>query len=182
AARGILEAVYWHPGLRWRIDKIHVMKPIAFTNIRRNEVSSKLPGTAAKAAILGSTAPLELITSDDIVQRAAMLLTDVRYVIEAHFDLTDKAAPGDNDGKFQDIMKRRLERGQCYHTPCFGCREFPANFRRFEGEPAAAPINADLGYMLYDMDYSDTKNITPIFFRAKLENGVLDLRDCEVVR
>ncbi|MEG2139103.1 MAG: type I-C CRISPR-associated protein Cas5c, partial [Oscillospiraceae bacterium] len=69
AARGILEAIYWHPGLCWRIDKIHVMKPIAFTNIRRNEVSSKLPGAAAKAAILGSTAPLELITSDDIVQR-----------------------------------------------------------------------------------------------------------------
>lgn len=182
AARGILEAIYWHPGLRWRIDKIHVMKPIAFTNIRRNEVSSKLSASAAKSAMLGGSAPVELITSDDIAQRAAMLLTDVRYVIEAHFDLTDQAAPGDNDGKFQDIMKRRLERGQCYHTPCFGCREFPANFRRFEGEPAAAPISADLGYMLYDMDYSDTKNITPMFFRAKLENGVLDLRDCEVVR
>ncbi|MEG1578572.1 MAG: type I-C CRISPR-associated protein Cas5c, partial [Oscillospiraceae bacterium] len=174
--------IYWHPGLRWRIDKIHVINPIVFTNLRRNEVSSKLSGAAVKAAMLGSAAPLELITSGDIVQRAALLLTNVRYVIEAHFDLTEQAAPGDNHGKFQDSMKRRLERGQCYHTPCFGCREFPANFRRFEGEPAAAPINADLGYMLYDMDYSDTKNITPMFFRAKLENGVLDLRDCEVVR
>ncbi|MEG1396842.1 MAG: type I-C CRISPR-associated protein Cas5c [Oscillospiraceae bacterium] len=182
AARGILEAIYWHPGLRWHIDKIHVLNPIVFTNLRRNEVSSKLSGAAAKAAMLGSAAPLELITSGDIVQRAAMLLTNVRYVIEAHFDLTEQAAPGDNDGKFQDIMKRRLERGQCYHTPCFGCREFPASFCRFEGEPTAVPITADLGYMLYDMDYSDPENIIPMFFRAKLENGVLNLRDCEVVR
>ena len=113
------------------------------------------------------------------------MLKDVHYVIDAHFTLTGKANETDNPGKFQDIIRRRLDRGQCYHTPYFGCREFPAGFRRFTGgrpETAYPDETKDLGYMLYDMDYSDPKNITPTFFRAKLVNGVLDLRNCEVVR
>ena len=112
---------------------------------------------------------------------AALLLRDVHYVIEAHFDVTDKAAPGDNPGKFQDIVKRRIQRGQFYHQPCFGCREFPANFREWPGGPIPAqPLNQDLGFMLYDLDYSDPENLRPQFFRAKLENGMLDCRDAEV--
>ena len=131
---------------------------------------------------------LYLCASDDIQQRAALLLRDVRYVIEAHFEMTDKAAPGDNPGKFQDIVKRRIQRGQFYHQPCFGCREFPAQFR-WCGELPPCPESLegrtiDLGWMLYDMDYSDPEDIQPLFFRGSLENGVLNVpaRDSGEVR
>ena len=124
---------------------------------------------------------LYLCTSDDIQQRAALLLQNVHYVIEAHFDMTDKAAPSDNPGKFQDIVKRRIRKGQFYHQPCFGCREFPAQFRWCDELPPCPTElqrqTRDLGWMLYDMDYSDPENIRPLFFRAKLENGVLCVPD-----
>ena len=181
AARGLVEAVYWHPGLKYHIDRVYLLSPIRFTNIRRNEVKSTLLASAALSAAKGGAAPV-LYTSADIVQRASMVLQDVHYVIECHFTMTDKAAPGDNPGKFQDILRRRLNKGQCYHQPCFGCREFPANFREWPaGEPIPAlPVTQDLGFMLYDLDYSDPANIRSQFFRAKLENGVLDCRDVEV--
>ena len=186
AARGLLEAIYWHPGMRWVVDRIHVMAPIRFTSIRRNEVGSKLSARNARAAMEGGTKPLFIAASSDIVQRAALVLRDVRYVIEAHYDLVpEKMAPEDNDGKFTDIVRRRLSRGQCFHQPCFGVREFPANFRAWADGPipTAYPDEArDLGFMLYDMDYSNPENITPMFFRAQLLNGVLDVRDCEVYR
>ena len=183
AARGILDAIYWHPGMRWVIDRIYVLNPIRFTNIRRNEVSATLSASKARAAMSGGDAELYLCTQDCIQQRAAMVLQDVRYVIEAHFVLTDKAAESDNEGKFCDIMRRRLQKGQCYHQPCFGTREFPAHFRAWQGGyPATAYPNADreLGFMLYDMDYSNPENIQPQFFRATLNRGILDLTDCEV--
>ena len=105
AARGLVEAIYWHPGLKWIIDRIHVCAPIRFTNLRRNEVKSTLLSSAALSAAKGGTPPV-LYTSEDIQQRAAMALQDVHYVIECHFTMTDKAAPGDNPGKFQDILRR----------------------------------------------------------------------------
>ena len=183
AARGLVEAIYYHPGLRWIIDKIYVLSPIRFTNIRRNEVKSKVVSSAAKGVMQGNGKPLYLAASQDIQQRAAMVLQDVHYVIEAHFEMTDKASPSDNPGKFQDIIRRRMEKGQCFHQPYFGCREFPAHFRSWEGATVPAiGETRDLGLMLYDMDYADPANITPIFFRAKLEQGVLSLDQCEVFR
>lgn len=185
AARGILEAIYWHPGMRWIVDKIHVRKPIQFTSIRRNEVKSKVQASSVLSAVNGVDRPLFICTKEDIVQRAAMLLREVEYVIEAHFEMTEQANASDNPGKFKDIIMRRLRRGECYHMPYFGCREFPANFALYEGdliETAYAAENKDLGYMLYDFDYSDPENIQPLFFRAVLSGGVLDVRDCEVVR
>lgn len=185
AARGLIEAIYWHPGLKWVIDKIYVQKPIQFTNIRRNEVKSVVSARSMRSAMNGETKPLFISTSDDIQQRAAMVLKDVRYVIEAHFEMTEKAAESDNEGKFADIMRRRLEKGQCYHQPCFGCREFPANFQKWTGEEiqtAYPEEDKDLGFMLYDMNYQDPEDIKPMFFRAQLKKGVLDLRDCEVYR
>lgn len=183
AARGILDAVFWHPGLVWVIDKIYILSPIEFTNIRRNEVKSKLLSSKAKTAMSGKNVDLFIDTSSDIQQRAATVLKNVHYVIEAHFDMTDKANQSDNPGKFQEMMKRRLDKGQCYHQPYLGCREFPAKFRRWEFDTVpTVDISTDLGLMLYDMDYSDKNNITPMYFRAKIQNGVLDLRDCEVLR
>ena len=117
AARGILDSIYWHPGLKWVIDLIYVCNPIRFTNIRRNEVKSKILSSNVRTVMMGGKKDLYLCTAQDIQPRAATLLRDVRYVIEAHFDMTEKAAPGDNPGKFQDIMKRRLERGQFYSQP-----------------------------------------------------------------
>lgn len=183
AARGILEAVFWHPGLVWVIDKIYILSPIEFTNIRRNEVKSKLLSSKAKTAMSGKNVDLFIDTTSDIQQRAATVLKNVHYVIEAHFDMTDKANQSDNPGKFQEMMKRRLDKGQCYHQPYLGCREFPAKFRLWEFDTVpTVDISTDLGLMLYDMDYSDKNNITPMYFRAKIQNGVLDLKDCEVLR
>ena len=183
AARGMLEAVYFHPGLVWRIDKIYIMNPIQFTNIRRNEVSVKVLASDLRSAAQDGKKPLGIATSDSIQQRAAMMLRDVHYVIEAHFDLTDKANPSDNPGKFQDIIKRRLKRGQCFSQPYLGCRECTARFGLWEGEKIETiQENRDLGWMLYDMDYSNPANITPMFFRAKMVGGVVDVANCEVVR
>lgn len=183
AARGLLEAIYWHPGLKWIIDKIHVLSSIKMTNIKRNEVKSKISAGSIKSAMTGGRTELFLSTSDDIQQRSALVLQNVHYVIEAHFEMTDRAAAGDNPGKFQDIIKRRLHRGQCYHQPYFGCREFPARFREWQGgEIPAINETRDLGFMLWDLDYSDISDIRPQFFWAKLEKGVLCLEDCEVVK
>ncbi len=183
AARGILESVYFHPGLSWKIDKIYILNPIQFTNVRRNEVDAKVLASDLRSAVQGGTKQLGIIASDSIQQRAAIMLRDVRYVIEAHFDMTDKANASDNPGKFQDIIKRRLRRGQCYSQPYLGCRECTAHFGLWEGgNIETISETRDLGWMLYDLDYSNPADITPIFFRAKMVNGVVDVANCEVVR
>ena len=183
SARGMLESVYYHPGLVWRVDRIYVLKPIRFTNLRRNEVDAKILASDLRAAAQGSGKALGLVTSDHIQQRASLLLRDVRYVIEAHFDMTTKANPSDNPGKFQDIIKRRLRRGQAFAQPYLGCRECTAHFRLWEGgEIPAIPETRDLGWMLYDMDYSDLNHIVPMFFRPQMVNGVIEIANCEVVR
>ena len=186
AARGILEAIYWHPGLRWIVDKIYIKNQIRFTSVRRNEVKSKISASNVLQAYNGADKPLYINTKEDIVQRASILLSDVEYVIEAHFEMTVHANPMDNPGKFKDIIMRRLRRGECYHMPYFGCREFPAHFGLWEEDEVQTWYDSTpekhLGYMLYDMHYSDPDNIQPIFFRAVVRNGCLDLRDCEVIR
>lgn len=177
AARGLLDAIYWHPGMRWVVDRIHVCAPIRFTNIRRNEVKDIISARNAKAA-MESGEEIYLATSESIQQRAAMVLRDVRYVIDAHFEMTARATPTDNPGKFQDIMRRRVEKGQFYHQPCFGVREFPAQFKPCEELPPCPDElkgEKDLGWMLLDLDYSDRENITPRFFRAALRDGVLEI-------
>lgn len=185
AARGILEAVFWHPGLRYYIDGIYVCNPIKTTNIRRNEVKDKINARTVKAAMQKRDKDIYLCTADSIQQRAALVLKNVHYVIEAHFEMTDRANASDNPGKFQDIIKRRLLKGQCFHTPYLGVREFPASFRLWnknEPVPTAYQGEKDLGYMLYDMDYQGENGIEPMFFHAILKDGKLDLRDCEVLK
>lgn len=182
AARGLMEAVYWHPGMRWIVDRIHVCSPIRFTNLRRNEVKATVSARSARTVMERGTGDLYLCTPENIQQRASMLLRDVHYVIEAHFDMTDRAAPGDNPGKIQDIIKRRVRKGQFYHQPYFGCREFPVNFKLCEQIPDCPESlkgERDLGWMLWDMDYTDPENIQPMFFRAVLRDGVLDVPTLE---
>lgn len=184
AARGLIEAVYFKPAIRWKIDRIVVCNPIAFTNIRRNEVKSKLSVNNARSAMNGTADMRPLFTAEDIQQRASMVLRDVRYIIEAHFELTVKAGETDTAEKHYNIALRRLRNGQFFHQPCFGCREFPANFRLFEGDADKEGVkeSRDLGLMLYDLNYSNPREIRPMFFRAVMRNGVIDLRDCEVLQ
>lgn len=182
AARGMVESVYYHPGLKWHVDKIYVCKPIRFTNILRNEVASKISARNVLTEANGKKRSY-IDRNADIQQRATTMLRNVHYVIEAHFEMTDKANPSDNPGKFQDIVKRRLRSGQAYMQPYLGCRECTAHFRLWEGgDIPTIDETRDLGYMLYDMEYSDPENIQPMFFRAQMVHGVIDLTDCEVVK
>ena len=183
AARGMIESVFYHPGMIWRVDRIHVLSPIRFTNLRRNEVKSKILAGNLLAAVNGRTDPLCIATSEDIQQRAALMLKDVHYVFQAHFEMTDRASPTDSPAKFQCMTERRLRKGQCYSQPYLGCRECTAHFGLWEGgDIPAIPETRDLGWMLYDMDYANPDEIQPTFFRAQMVNGTIDLTDCEVVR
>lgn len=182
AARGLLEAIYWHPGMRWVIDSIVVCNPIRFTNIRRNEVTDVVLASSALAVMNGGSDPIYLAAPEKIAQRATMALRDVRYVINAHFVMTDKANETDSEGKFCDIIRRRLKKGQMYHQPCFGTREFIADFKQCDAVPECPEElrgKKDLGWMLLDMDYSNKEDIKPVFFRAVLLDGVLKVPDPE---
>ncbi len=178
AARGILEAVHWKPAIRWVIDRIHVLEPIRFETIRRNEVGSKIPAGSVKSAMKrGSLEGLHQVVEDNRQQRATLALKGVAYVIEAHFEMTEKAKPDDSPGKHLDMFRRRAERGQCFHRPALGCREFVADFAWADAVPPSAlpedQRNRDLGWMLYDIDFANDRR--PMFFRARLEDGVLDV-------
>ena len=135
AARGVLDAIYWHPGMRWVIDRIYVKNPIRFTTVRRNEIRSKLSANSVLQSYNGSEKPLYVNNKTDVVQRLSILLCDVSYVVEAHFEMTERANATDNPAKFRDIIMRRLERGSYYHMPYFGCREFPAHFCLCKEDP-----------------------------------------------
>lgn len=196
AARGVLEAIYWKPQIRWIIDEIHVLNPIRFTNIRRNEVSSKIPvkgGGGVNAAMLNSDIRPTMDVAENRQQRASLLLKDVAYLIKAHVHILDSgvemdgSSPGGYEaiGKHLDMFKRRARKGQCFHQPYFGCREFPVRFELIENE-ADLPIpddalrgEKDLGFMLHDIEFdqdSNTKKVratTPHFFRASMTDGVI---------
>ena len=186
AARGILEAIYWHPGIKYEVDKIFVLNKIKFENIRRNEVSQKISAPNVRNFIKSKKGELYIATSETRTQRAAMVLKNVRYVIEARVLMAKSTGNDDNFLKIYNILERRLTNGQCYHTPYFGTREFPAYFKlckNIKKIKTAYPNEIkDLGFMLYDMDYSDKKNICPLFFRAIMKNGILEVSKPEVFR
>ncbi|THU04474.1 type I-C CRISPR-associated protein Cas5 [Lampropedia puyangensis] len=179
AARGILEAIHWKPAIRWQVDRIHVLKPIRFESLRRNEVGSKIPvNNITKSIKAGSTAGLAAYVDEDRQQRATTLLRDVAYIIEAHFELTDRAGAEDSVGKHLDIFNRRARKGQCFHAPCMGVREFPAHFALLEEgseEPSSqlteGERNRHLGWMLHDIDFARGKQ--PRFFQAQMADGLV---------
>jgi len=181
AARGILEAIYWKPSIVWVIDRIHILKPLRFDNLRRNELGGKVPlGTVKKAMKNGST-PVEIFIDEvnkegkltNRQQRAALVLRDVAYVIEAHFEF--KGCEDNNPGKHKEIFERRAGKGQCFHHPYLGCREFPAFFELIAEEipPSALTGERDLGWMLHDIDF--VNNMEAKFFRAVMRDGVIDV-------
>lgn len=190
AARGLLEAILYKPQFRWRIHRIAVHRPVRFLAFRRNEVKSK---AAARN-------PQPILAEDDRTQRNTLALRDVDYVIEASLELTtlanhprrklpgeDESSGDDNLGKYYGMARRRLENGQCFNQPCFGCREFPAHFELAGASAMQVPVdlnaNADLGLMLYDVFDLDVPHTGQkaasrpqiTFFRAQLENGVVSV-------
>ncbi len=190
AARNIFCAIFWKPAIEWRIKKIEVLKPVRWASIRRNEVSQ-----------VASPRSKGIFVEEDRQQRAGLILRDVRYRVSAEFifipegkrpkvsnpvpefllDQEEAVAAGRNDeneAKYAAIFDRRATKGQCFIQPYLGCREFSCRFRLVKpGEELAPPIaeSRDLGWMLYDMDYSDPKDIKPMFFRAEMKNGVIDV-------
>ena len=181
AARGVLEAIHWKPAIRWVVDRIHVLKPIRFDSVRRNEVASKVPVNRARSAMrTGELGGLGLAVDADRQQRAMLHLRDVAYGIEAHFEMTERAGAEDNEGKHAEMFRRRAARGQCFHRPCLGVREFPADFELVEAFPKTelpeAERDRDLGWMLHDIDYAGGR--TSRFFHARMEGGVIDVARC----
>lgn len=197
AARGILEAIYWKPEMRWVIDRIHVGAPIRFTHIRRNEIDQKIPKGKVESAIRGSPATLSIAVEDHRQQRAAMILLDVRYGIAAHLELLEKRERGGHqlehpEAKHLETFKRRARRGQYFHHPYLGCREFPANFRLLEDDEEFPPCPSELrgerdfGLILWDVTFvEDTEGgvidsnrgrrlrAVPRFFSARMIDGVI---------
>lgn len=175
AARGILEAVYWKPAIRWVIERIRVLNPIRFDTIRRNEVAGKLPLTVVRKGMQDGFSPVQTFVDEDRQQRAALVLRDVAYIIEASFDFTGEEDR--NTAKHKGMFERRIAKGQCFHRPYLGCREFSAHFEPVN-EPAPAPheslrCDLDLGFMLHDINFAN--GMTPRFFRPVMKDGVIEV-------
>ena len=173
AARGILEAIYWKPAITWIVDRIHVLTKIRFDNIRRNELAGKLGLGTVRKAMKDGISSIETFIENDRQQRAAMVLRDVCYVIEAHFEF--KGDEDNNPVKHKEIFERRARKGQCFHHPYLGCREFPAHFELIDQKipPSQLSGKQDLGWMLHDMDFEN--NMEAKFFRAEMRNGVIEI-------
>ena len=183
AARGIFEAILWKPAICWQIERIEVLNPIQWINVRRNEVGA-----------VASRGKEQIFIEDERQQRAGLFLRDVAYRLYARFSLVSgsnqesdvselggDSSPKENSyPKFAEMFKRRARKGQCFNQPYLGTREFSAKFRLVESEgsnqePRPITLSQELGWMLYDMDYSDPKKPRPMFFNATLTEGVLVL-------
>jgi len=188
AARAIFEAILWKPAIRWQVTCIEVLNPIRWTNFRRNEVSSVISAANVKRAMNGGDWPSPILIEKDRQQRAALLLRDVAYRLHARLILQDdsnhehryphlrREDTGNSENsyaKFAEMFKRRARKGQCFHQPYLGTREFPASWRLVESqaeEPKATRLEQDrpLGWMLYDLDYSDPNSPAPLFYNPVL--------------
>ena len=170
AARAIFEAILWKPAIQWQITKIEVLNPIKWMNLRRNEVESIVSTRTAKTAMKSGEGHLGIYVDEQRQQRASLLLKDVRYRLHGEFRMTDNAGPQDSAAKFADMFRRRAQKGQCFNQPYLGCREFSCDFELVDAADGAELIehSADLGFMLYDLDYSDPASPQPLFFRAKM--------------
>jgi CRISPR-associated protein Cas5d len=179
AARGVLEAVLWKPAIRWRVERIKVLAPIQFTSFRRNEVGA-VAALPSKAVLMNGGDFDDFFVEDRRQQRNTVALRHVDYVIEARFDLTERAGPSDNRAKFVDMFRRRVEKGQYFHHPYLGCREMVGDVLPVdETTPPPIPETRDLGLMLWDIEFgTDVKGKPrnrPIFFAAALLDGVLEV-------
>ena len=186
ACRAIFEAILWKPAIEWQIKRVEVLNPIKWLSVRRNEVGTKLSTRNAQSMMNGKgKSDYAIIIDDNRQQRASLLLKDVRYRIYADFTMTDKAGKADNRVKFVQMFERRAKKGQCFYQPYLGCREFSAHFEYVDldknnhplSENVVVPIaeNQDMGYMLYDLDFSITDNPQSMFFHAQMKDGVISI-------
>jgi CRISPR-associated protein Cas5d len=207
AARAIYEAILWKPAIRWNITKIEILNQVKWISVRRNEVGKKFSGPTAKQLAGESGDPLCFFIEDERQQRAGLFLRDVKYRLHAQFDfiepkdrkLNRSSAPefwADNSeeqefvradekpAKYAAMFERRAKKGQCFHRPYLGCREFACNFRLIDDGEQSKPISEtrELGWMLYDMNFEKPEDPSPMFFQARIENGVVitDRRKVEV--
>lgn len=178
AARGVVEAIYWKPEIRWHIDSITVLKPIRFTSVRRNEVKDKISEASVAKAMKAGKGSLAYCVDDgdNRQQRASLLLSNVGYIIDAHIQIL--SGP-DNIAKHLDQFNRRARRGSCFMRPYLGCREFAADFALLESGSTVPIVDPslqgerDLGYMLHDIDFGNDKQAR--FFRAVMQNGIINV-------
>lgn len=187
AARACFEAILWKPAIRWHVRKIEVLKPIRWINLRRNEVASVVSTRNVETAMKNGTGDLALYIEDDRQQRAGLFLRDVAYRIHADLEFLRERDPEASAAKYHEMFERRANKGQCVNQPYLGCREFAASFRlvdNIENEPAPIAETRDLGFMLHDLDFSKPNDPQPRFFRAMLQNGVIEVPawDSEEVR
>lgn len=195
AARAVFEAILWKPGIRWRIRRIEVLAPVRWISVRRNEVAAVASSRNALAAMNEGRGAIAIYIEDERKQRAGLLLRDVAYRLHADLEMVSDEARA-HPAKYSAMFARRATAGQCVNQPYLGCREFEARFRLVElsddgqggwrapyDEPKALQdMNADLGWMLFDIDFSNPQEPRPTFFRARVERGVLDLNAAEVRR
>lgn len=183
AARAVFESILWKPAIRWRVQRIEVLKPIRFINLRRNEVKSKMQAPSAQQIEKGGFGKLGLYVEDDRVQRAGYFLRDVAYRIHADLELTARAT--DPLVKYTEMFTRRASKGQCVNQPYLGCREFAADFRLVTVDaPPATPIldTRELGWMLHDLDFRNPNDPQPRFFNARMQAGVIEVPPLEETR
>lgn len=179
AARAIFDAILWKPAIRWQVHQIEVLKPVRWISIRRNEVGAVLPVGNIKRAMAGGEPPA-LYIEKERQQRAGLLLRDVAYRIHAGFVMTEKAGESDSAAKFAEMFRRRAGRGQCFHRPYLGCREFACDFRLIEQPESKAPAikeDRQFGWMLYDLEHDASGQVNPLFFNATMTNGVIPVPD-----
>lgn len=185
AARAVFEAILWKPAIRWHVRRIEVLNPVRWINLRRNEVASVISTRNVQEAMSAGQGDLALYVEDDRQQRAGLFLRDVAYRLHADLEVRDDRDDPAPQQKYFAMFERRAKSGQCVNQPYLGCREFAARMRLVE-DPAREPLpvsdTRDLGWMLYDLDFSDRNDPKPIFFRARMTAGVIDLDAAEVAR
>ena len=183
AARSVFEAILWKPAIRWEVKCIEVLKPIRWISVRRNEVASKASVRNAQTAMGAGKGNLALYVEEDRQQRAGLFLRDVAYRIHAELVPVGDDARS-NPAKYREMFQRRAEKGQCVNQPYLGCREFAARFRLVDQPGDEAPAideTRDLGWMLFDMDFTAVNDPKPQFFRADMQHGVIDLTKAQVM-
>jgi CRISPR-associated protein Cas5d len=183
AARGMLEAIHWKPAIRWIVTRLHVLKPIRFEAIRRNEVGARTKHPTADQMAGGDLTDLRTVAPEARQQRLTLALRDVAYVIEARFERNEAEwGERDTEAGHADIFARRARRGQCFHRPSLGLREFDAHFALIERDEDMPPCempedqrDRDLGFMLHDLDYRDGRAVGSRFYRPEMRGGIIDV-------
>jgi CRISPR-associated protein Cas5d len=185
SVRGIFEAICWKPAIQWHVERIYVFNEISFTAMKRNELNNKSIMPSKQMMDRGMREFTHGIygihVEDEQVraQRNTVALQNVDYQFDAFFKLTNKAGPDDNIYKFIDMFTRRVDNGQHFHQPYFGCRECIAEILPPVENPEerTIPISKELGIMLWDIEFrsnAEGQN-TPLFFNAEIKNGKIEI-------